>query len=297
MAEPVILVTGAAGQIGHELVRTLAPLGRVVAPPRRDLDLADPAGVRRTVRQARPTLIVNAAAYTDVERAEDEPELARAVNATAPGVLAAEAVALGALLVHYSTDYVFDGAAREPYPEDAPTRPLGVYGRTKLEGEQAVAAAGGPHLILRTAWVYGNRGRNFLNTMVRLSAGEAPLRVVHDQVGPPTWSRLIAEATAQALARLKTGDRFELPAEAAGIHHLTAAGSTSWHGFASAIMAGLAGAGGTLRPVEAIATADRPSRAHRPAYSVLRTDRFAECFGLRLPDWETQLGLCLADRS
>ena len=224
---PRILLTGKNGQVGWELQRTLAPLGEVVVLDRRQLDLSDPDQIRERVREISPDLIVNAAAYTAVDRAEAEPEPAMAVNGTAPGLLAEEAKRIGAAIIHYSTDYVFDGAKTTPYTEEDAPNPLNVYGRTKLAGEQAVQAAGVPHLILRTSWVYGMRGKNFLLTILRLAREREELKIVDDQIGAPTWSRTIAEATAQIL----TSGAWPVSG-ASGIYHLTASGSTSWYGFA-----------------------------------------------------------------
>jgi len=282
-----ILLTGIGGQVGWELQRTLQPLGKLVACDRRQLDLADPDSIRRVLRETAPAIIVNPAAYTAVDKAESEAELAQAINATAPGILAEEAKRLGALLVHYSTDYVFDGAKPSPYLETDPTGALGVYGASKLAGEQAIAASGCRHLIFRTCWVYGLRGRNFLLTMLRLAKERDELSVVDDQHGAPTWSRMIAETTALALAR-HAGQQ--------GIYHLAAAGETTWHGFAEHIIA-LAHARGMLdkpTPVRRIASADFPTAARRPANSRLDCTRLQRDFGLLLPDWITQLKLCIA---
>jgi dTDP-4-dehydrorhamnose reductase len=285
-----ILLTGINGQVGWELQRTLQPLGEVIAVDRQGLDLANPDRLRTLVRAVKPALIVNPAAYTAVDKAETEADLATAINATAPGIFAEEAKRLDALLVHYSTDYVFDGAQATPYAEDAPTAPLGVYGRSKLAGEQAVQAAGCRHLIFRTCWVYGLRGHNFLRTMLRLAGERDELRVVADQHGAPTWSRQIAEATALALAR-HAGQQ--------GIYHLAAAGATTWHGFAAALLAAAHARGLTPRlpTVHAITTADYPTPARRPAHSLLAGARLRADFGLALPDWDTQLQLCLASSS
>jgi len=282
-----ILLTGIDGQVGWELQRTLQPLGAVVACDRRVLDLAAPDSIRRVLRETAPTVIVNPAAWTAVDKAESEPELAQAINATAPGILAEEAKRLGALLVHYSTDYVFDGAKAAPYLESDPTGPLGVYGASKLAGEAAVCAAGSRHLIFRTCWVYGMRGRNFLLTMLRLAREHNELRVVDDQHGAPTWSRMIAETTALALAR-HAGQQ--------GLYHLAAAGSTSWHGFAERIVT-LAHARAMLdkpTPVRRIASADFPTPVRRPAQSTLDCTRLQRDFGLTLPAWQDQLALALA---
>ena len=294
MTRPRILLTGGTGQVGWELARALAPLGHVVAPGRGALDLADADGVRRAFRDAAPALVVNTAAHTAVDRAEGEPELARALNAAAPGILAEEAARAGVPIVHFSTDYVFDGAGSAPYVEDDATAPLGVYGRTKLEGEAAVAAAGGAHLVLRTSWVYGTRGHNFLLTMLRLARERDELRVVADQVGAPTWSRMLAEATAAILAPFRAGGGWEIPREVSGVYHLSARGSTSWHGFAEAILAAdPARAGHRARRVVPIASEEYPTPAPRPRYSVLSSERAERVFGVALPEWREQLELCL----
>jgi dTDP-4-dehydrorhamnose reductase len=282
-----ILLTGVNGQVGWELQRTLAPLGEVIAADRSVLDLADSVAIRRTVATLAPDLIVNPAAYTAVDQAESEPDLARAINATAPGELAA----CGVPMVHFSTDYVFDGNKSGAYTEADTPNPLGVYGATKLAGERAVQHAGIPHLIFRTSWVYGLRGRNFLLTMRRLARERESLAVVDDQFGAPTWSRLIAEATALAVARwLDQAD----PAAMSGIYHLSCGGCTSWHGFTAAILAHLAETGSTKQTrLAAIPTSGYPTAAMRPANSQLDCAKLAACFGVRLPDWETALSLCL----
>jgi dTDP-4-dehydrorhamnose reductase len=253
-------------------------------------DIADADSVRQLVREHRPGLIVNAAAYTAVDQAEEEPERALAVNATAPGILAEEARRLKAMLVHYSTDYIFDGVQTGPYTEIDPPNPLNSYGRSKLAGEQAIAASGVAHLILRTGWVYGSRGRNFLLTMRRLASEREELKVVNDQIGAPTWSRLVAEATAQALARL-IDPSGGFPEVRSGIYHLTAAGETSWHGFAKMIFE-LTQAKTRLL---AIPSSAHPVVARRPRNSRLSNEKFATAFGLRLPDWEQGLKLCIAE--
>ncbi len=289
-----ILILGRAGQVAFELRRALPPLGPVVALDRRSepaVDLADPDTLVRALRRVKPRLIVNAAAYTAVDRAETEPERATAVNATAPGVLAEEAKRLGAGLIHYSTDYVFPGDADHPYRESDPTGPQGVYGRTKLAGEEAVRAAGCDHWIVRTAWVYGARGHNFLLTMLRLMAERDRIGVVADQTGTPTWSRTIAETTAAMLARRSVADT-------AGTYHLTCAGQTTWHGFACEIRRRATAMG--LLPesaarIDAIATADYPTPARRPAWSVLDTGKLSAVFGLHPPRWDDALELCLEE--
>jgi dTDP-4-dehydrorhamnose reductase len=286
-----ILLTGKNGQVGWELQRTLQPLGKVAACGHAELDLADAAAVRRKLDEVRPDVIVNAAAYTAVDKAESEPEQAHAVNAAAPALLAQEAARRGALLIHYSTDYVYDGAKAAPYVETDRTNPLGAYGRSKLAGEEGIRASGCDHLIFRTSWVYAARGANFLRTILRLAAEREELRIVMDQIGAPTWARLIAEATAlalrQALAERRHG-RFE-----SGLFHLACAGETSWHGFASAIVAGRSGL--RVKTVTPITTADYPLPAPRPANSRLDTGAFRARFGLALPDWRDCLPLCLEE--
>ena len=284
MKRPVILLTGAAGQLGFELARLLRAHGEVEALDRAALDLGDSDAVVAAMRRVRPQIIVNAAGYTAVDRAESEPELADAINARAPAVLAEEAKRLDALLIHYSTDYVFDGRASAPYEENAATGPLNVYGESKLAGERAIAASGAHAIVLRTSWVYGLTGKNFLLTIRRLARERDELRIVADQIGTPNWSRTLAESTAAIIAQgtAKLVDR-------AGLYHMSCAGSTSWHGFASAIV------GDAQRPrVIAIPTADYPTPAKRPAYGVLSTRRFRDTFGFDLPDWRVALAACLA---
>jgi len=284
MRRPTILVTGANGQLGFELARLLTRCGDVIAADRARLDLADPDAVVAAVRGARPGLIVNAGAYTGVDLAEKDAEAAMAVNARAPGILAEEAKRSGAVLIHYSTDYVFDGTRATPYPESAPTAPLNVYGASKLEGERAIAAVAGSSLVFRTSWVYGKRGKNFLLTITRLAAERDELRIVADQIGVPNWCRTLAEATVQVI-----GERPPALADRAGLYHLSATGEASWCDFARAIV----GAAATPRVVP-IATADYPLPARRPAYGVLDTALFQATFGFALPDWRDALARCLA---
>lgn len=281
---PRIVVTGASGQLGYELARLLPAHGEVTALDRSRLDLADVDAIRGTLRAIRPQLIVNAAAYTAVDQAEREPELAEAVNARAPGVLAEEAKRLDAVLIHFSTDYVFDGAAATPYAEQAPAHPLNVYGASKLRGEQAIAAVGAAAVTLRTSWVYALRGSNFLLTMRRLAAEHDTLHIVGDQFGVPNWSRSLAEATAKLVER-------GLPqlAACAGLYHLSGQGQASWFEFAQAIFAP------APEPrLVAIATAEYPRLARRPAYAVLATAKFEQAFGFALPHWRDTLQRCLA---
>jgi dTDP-4-dehydrorhamnose reductase len=300
MVTPTLLLIGQEGQVAWELRRTLACFGRVVALGRATqpaLDLLQPDNLVQTLREIRPDIIVNAAAYTAVDKAESEPDAAQRINAKAVGVLAEEARAMGIGLVHYSTDYVFSGLADRPYVEDDPTDPLGVYGRSKLAGEEAIRAAGVPHLILRTAWVYGRRGQNFLLTMLRLMREREQLGIVADQFGAPTWSRLIAEATALMLAASRRDGRLEL-GDVSGTYHLTCQGQTSWHGFAEAIRQiglerGLLDA--TAANLKPITTSEYPTPARRPGYSVLSNRKLQDRFGLVLPDWRDALELCLAE--
>jgi len=269
-----ILLTGATGQVGWELRKTLAPLGEVKAFDRYGLDLADTPQLVASVRALLPELIVNAAAYTAVDKAEAERDAAFAVNATAPRVLAEEAKRIGSLLVHYSTDYVFDGTKPEPYVEDDAPNPINVYGASKLAGEQAVAASGCRFLVLRTSWVYGPRGKNFFLTMRRLGTERPELRVVDDQIGAPTSSLAIARATAQLVGK-----------GAQGLYHMCASGSTSWCGFARAIL----GRAGIDTPVAGIRTEDYPTPARRPRNSRLDCSRLKAAAGVELPSWEEQL--------
>ncbi len=290
MTPAKILLFGRVGQVGWELRRTLAPLGALVCVDFPEVDFTRPDSIRQWIRDAAPDIIVNAAAYTAVDKAESEPALALKINGEAPAVMAAEAKRRGALLVHYSTDYVFDGAKNTPYVEDDAPNPLSAYGRTKLAADQAIAESGGRHLIFRLCWVYGPRGGNFMLTMMRLARERETLRVVRDQIGCPTTSRLIAETTALALQGARAGG----PAEgSSGVFHLCCSGQTSWHGFASAIVAQMPAAGRKCRTIEAITAAEYPTPARRPAYSVMSCARLARTFGLTLPDWQDGLRLVL----
>jgi dTDP-4-dehydrorhamnose reductase len=291
-----ILLTGRTGQVGYELQRSLQGLGEVIAPDRAELDLAGLDGLRAAIRSIRPNLIINPAAYTAVDKAESEPELAMRLNRDAPAIMAEEARKLGAAMIHYSTDYVFDGLKEGAYLEGDATNPLGVYGKTKLGGEQAIAATGIPHLILRTSWVYGMRGKNFLLTMLRLAGERDSLRVVNDQFGAPTWSRTLAEATAHVVAqavaakRSVVGQDQDWWRERSGVYHLTAQGRTSWHDFTAAILAQAALEKiPTLIP---ILSSDYPTPAARPQNSSLCCDRFKQTF-CGLPEWNAALALCL----
>ncbi len=296
------LVTGARGQVGAEIARVLAGRAEVFAHDHASLDLAEPSRIGRVLRAARPDLIVNAAAYTAVDRAETDEAAARTVNGLAPGILAHEAKRAGALLVHFSTDYVFDGTKATPYVETDPPNPLSAYGRTKLEGEEAIARSGCDHLVLRTSWVYGPRGQNFVLTMLRLAATRPELRIVDDQHGAPTSSRRLA----RALVELLLGDDPEREVnardlgrlrEASGVYHATAAGETTWFGFAQAIFAERARLPG--RPfaaprLVAIPAREYPLPAKRPANSRLSSEKLARTFGVRLGDWRGALGEVLS---
>jgi len=281
-----ILVFGAHGQVGHELPRALRGLGRVFALDRSGADLAAPESLRAVLRQYRPEVIVNAAAYTSVDRAETEPDLAFTVNGVAPGVLAQEAEAVGASFVHYSTDYVFDGRKEAPYDESDLPNPLSAYGRSKLAGERAVAEACTRHLIFRTSWVMGSHGANFVKTILRLAAERDNLLVVADQHGAPTAARLIADVTASVLQSLLRAPEAR---SAWGLYHLAAAGETSWHGYARHLIGRARELGMPLRAspdsVTAISTADYPTPAKRPANSRLCTARLRNAFAVELPDW------------
>ncbi|MDR7096742.1 dTDP-4-dehydrorhamnose reductase [Hydrogenophaga laconesensis] len=295
-----ILLLGRNGQVGWELQRSLAPLGELVALDRHSTDkdggcgdLGNLEGLRRTVLQLRPTVIVNAAAHTAVDQAEREPDAAQTLNALAPGVLAQAAHEVGSLLVHYSTDYVFDGGGTAPRREDAPTGPLSTYGRTKLDGEHAITAAGRRHLIFRTSWVYAARGGNFAKTMLRLAQERDRLTVIDDQFGAPTGAELIADATAHAI-------RQALRDEACcGTYHLAAAGETSWNGYARFVL----DTARTLKPdlviqaqeVAPVPTSAFPTPARRPLNSRLDTTRFRDTFGLHLPEWQRGVRRMLAE--
>jgi len=285
-----ILITGADGQVGWELRRTLAPLGEIIAHGRGTLDFDDLDHLSARVDAIAPDVIVNAAAYTAVDKAESNETQAMRINADAPRVLAEACAKRDALLVHYSTDYVFDGTKPCMYEENDPTNPLGAYGRTKLAGERAIAAATDRYFVFRTSWVYANRGGNFLLTMLRLAKEREELRVVDDQRGAPTWARMIAEATAQVLACSSAS----VTDKRAGVYHMTCAGTTSWREFAEEIFARAAL---DRRPrVIPITTAEYPTPAKRPLNSRLSSEKLATTFGVRLPDWRDALALCMAER-
>ena len=292
MTSPVkILLFGKGGQVGWELQRSLAPLGEVVAVDFDSTDLCGDftnlAGLAETVRQVMPSIIVNAAAHTAVDKAESEPDLARTINARAPGVIAAEAQKLGAWLVHYSTDYVFDGSGSQAWKETDTPAPLSVYGQTKLEGEQAVAANCAKHLIFRTSWVYAARGGNFAKTMLRLAKERDSLNVIDDQIGAPTGADLLADITALALQRVQTQPEQH---DLAGLYHLVASGATSWHGYATLVIEQARRLGADIKTpqnaINKIATEAYPTPARRPLNSKLDTLKLQAAFNLHLPPWQ-----------
>jgi dTDP-4-dehydrorhamnose reductase len=302
--KPAILLIGANGQVGRELKRMLPRVGEVTPLDRQRLDLTRPEEIRRAIRTFHPAFIINAAAYTAVDKAESEEALARAINAEAPAVMAEEANKIGASLIHYSTDYVFDGLKTSPYDEDDPPNPQNAYGRTKLEGERAILASNAAHLIFRTAWVYATQGKNFLLTILHLATQREELKIVRDQIGAPTLSSEIAAATTKILAQIsdREGGPFSL-ADVSGIYHMTAAGETSWYDFATAILEEVAASqpvdpwfaaatGGLpliARRVIPIPAKEYPTPARRPAYSVLSNARLNRTFSLQVPDWRKQL--------
>jgi dTDP-4-dehydrorhamnose reductase len=289
-----ILLTGKNGQVGWELQRALAAPATVIALDSSQLNLADPDAIRRIVRENRPDIIINPAAFTAVDKAESEPELAMAVNGIAPGILAEEACRLGAVLVHYSTDYVFDGNKPAPYTEEDVPDPQCIYGKTKLAGEMAIRASGCKHLILRTSWVYGVHGGNFVKTVMRLARERDELRIVADQSGAPTWARDLAQATLSAVAVWR---KREWDDSLSGLYHLTAAGRTNWHQYAEEIvrLARQYDAALACKPlrIRAIATHEYPTPAKRPANSALANDKIKHAFGIALPEWQDSLAECM----
>jgi dTDP-4-dehydrorhamnose reductase len=305
-----ILLTGKNGQVGGELAALLPHLAEVTALDRHQLDLSNPDQIRQAIRNTRPHVIVNAAAYTFVDRAESQESEARVINEDAPAIMAEEAKSIGAALVHYSTDYIFDGSKGLPYDEADPPNPINVYGKTKLAGEQAIQDAGLPYLIFRTAWVYGTRGRNFLLTILRLATEREELRIVNDQFGAPTWSREIAKASARILAQLFDQGQ-ETFSRSSGIYHMTATGKTSWFEFGKAILdeasrispnvswfaAATGGHSLVAGLVTPVTTEEYPTLARRPAYSVLSNSRLKHIFDSELPHWRTQLHSAFAESS
>jgi dTDP-4-dehydrorhamnose reductase len=293
-----ILLMGKDGQVGWELQRALAPLGELLALGRAGMaslsgDLGQPEDLATTVRAVAPDVIVNAAAYTAVDQAESEPELARIVNAMAPGTLAREAAMLGAWLVHYSTDYVFDGSGAAPWSESDPTGPLNAYGRTKLEGEKLIRASGCHHFIFRTSWVYATRGRNFAKTMLRLAAERDTLSVINDQFGAPTGADLVADVTAHALRATRAQPNL------AGTYHLAAGGETHWHGYASRVIAFARAAGHPVRvlqdDIRPVPSGAIPTPACRPTNSRLATEKLQHAFDLTLPNWTVGVDRMLSE--
>ena len=293
-----ILLLGKGGQVGWELQRSLAPLGELVAldfdsPGPLVADFSDPESLATTVRAVAPQIIVNAAAHTAVDKAESEPELARRLNALAPGVLAREAAALGAWLVHYSTDYVFDGSGSTPWIEDAPTGPLSVYGRTKLEGEETIRGSGARHLIFRTSWVYAARGGNFAKTMLKLARERDRLTVIDDQIGAPTGADLLADITAHAVRTA-----LQRP-DVSGTYHAVNGGETSWHGYASHVIAFARANGQPIRvapdAIVPVPTSAFPTPAKRPGNSRMNTTRLRDMFGLTLPSWQSGVDRMLTE--
>jgi len=303
-----ILLTGKNGQVGAELATLLPRLGDVAAFDRHELDLSKPADIRRAIRDVKPSIIVNAAAYTSVDKAETEEELARLINADAPALMAEEAKKIGAVLIHYSTDYIFDGSKDVPYLETDSPNPINVYGKTKLAGEEAIRGTGALHFIFRTAWVYGKRGRNFLLTILRLATEREELKIVNDQFGAPTWSREIAKGTESVLEQLSQRSQDEI-SRAAGVYHMTAAGKMNWCEFAKAILKESSRMPRGIpwfeeatksqpliaRQVRCIKTEEYPTPARRPAYSVLSNTRLKQEFGLELPSCHAQLRTLFAE--
>jgi dTDP-4-dehydrorhamnose reductase len=286
-----VLINGRHGQVSHELQRRLGAVGELIVLGRDQLDLAQPDQVRRQVQNIRPDLIINAAAHTAVDLAESEPQAAFAINAVAPGILAEEALALDIPLIHYSTDYVFDGMKAGPYTEDDTPNPLGVYGKSKLAGEQAIRDVQGKHLILRTSWVYSTHGRNFLLTMQRLLQEKPELRVVADQIGAPTWAGTIANSTLALIERWQANEVADW-----GTYHLSAQGETSWFGFAQAIGEALRQQGKPCATLIAIPSSDYPTPAARPLNSRLDCSRLQRDWGVSQPDWQTALRECLTEQ-
>jgi len=310
--KPTILLTGKTGQLGSELNRFLPKLGDVIALERNDLDLREPEKIRQIMLNINPQLVVNAAAYTAVDAAETDEADALAVNAEAPRLLAQEAKKIGAMLVHFSTDYVFDGSKKAPYVETDPPNPLNAYGRTKLAGEQAIRTSGAAHLIFRSSWVYATHARNFLLTILRLVTEREELKIVRDQIGAPTCAADIAAATAKILTNIYgRNDDASTFSETSGTYHMTAAGETTWYDFAKAILDEASHASQDLswfaaatqghpllaRRIIPITAAEYGSRTPRPAYSVLSNSRLTQTFGITLPDWRSQLHQCFASRS
>lgn len=291
-----VLIAGREGQVGWELKNMLSPSWEVVACNRQSFDLSDASMMRNVIREVRPHILINAAAYTAVDKAESDEDAAYKINAVAAGIMAEEAKAIGALFIHYSTDYIFDGTAAYPYHEDDANSPQNAYGRSKVAGEAAVIATSGKHLIFRTSWVYGSRGKNFLLTMLRLGAERDSLRIVADQIGAPTWSRSIARGTMQSMTAFEKGR-----GNGSGVYHMTCQGMTSWYGFAdeifcqAEIMHSMNNLRYPLPRLEAISTSEYPLPARRPQYSVLSNSKLKESFGVTLPEWKEALHDCMKE--
>lgn len=292
-----ILITGKTGQVGYELERRLQGLGEIIAVDRSQMDLANLAQVRDVIRAVKPNLIINPAAYTAVDKAESRPQLAMLINAEAPAVMAKEAKKIGAAIIHFSTDYVFDGTKTTPYTEGDFTCPINIYGQSKLVGEQAIQSADIPYLILRTSWVYGMHGKNFLLTILRLAKERDELTAVNDQYGAPTWSRSISNATAHIVGQVNhSGKKAEWWQENSAIYHLTSQGNTTWHGFAQEIIAKATQLGLLIKhppQIHAIATKDYSAPALRPLNSLLNTERLTRAFNITCPTWQDSLFKCL----
>jgi dTDP-4-dehydrorhamnose reductase len=288
-----ILLLGKYGQLGWELQRTLLPLGEVYALDYPEIDLTQPNSIRKTIREVNPEVIVNATAYTAVDRAESEPELAMAVNGRAPGVLTEEALNLNAVLIHYSTDYVFDGTGGKPYVEEDEPNPINVYGQSKLSGERAIGDVGGAYLILRTSWVYSLRRDSFVNKVLKWSRNQKTLRIVSDQIGSPTWSRILAEASAQLLAMGKE-DLYGWITDRSGLYHLAGFGNVSRLEWAQAILEYDPGQDEQMvEEIQPALTYEFPTPAKRPLFSALNCAKFKSAFDLRLPDWREALRLAM----
>ena len=292
-----ILLTGKNGQVGSELNKILSQFGEIIATGRNEMNLADPSQIRRVVRKIKPELIINAGAYTAVDKAESDQELAKAVNGIAPKILAEEAKNNDALLIHYSTDYSYNGEmSHRPYLESDSPSPNSVYGKTKVDGDQAIEKSGVSHLIFRTGWVYSKRGKSFLRTILKLAKEKNELRVVNDQTGTPTWCRSIAEATCKSIKNIlekREGSLSKTAASISGVYHMTCQGETNWHRFAQTILE--LSCPDNMPKLLAISTKEYPTPAIRPTYSVLSNTKLQKYFGIQLPHWEHALKQCLSD--